>query len=508
MREELNWEGMGMGEWLTKELHTQQDTKSLLDSHFNLVQCHLRNHTFLHSEPSARTVSIQYPNSSKAVLRNTNILNMNYVPGQRHLSHHSSPVSQRNVHWTKQEKRCLKELQEGFWVISAMEGSNAYVGTATDRQLQLALEKRRTMQPKWFERRNAILFDADVCGGLNLGMQQSPYNPFHDSGSSGSSPATSPRGSSPTSSSVLSSSPDTKLLIGQGMHLDSKVKQLTSSMFSMKLVAAGNDKNLVLFNLATGKIQSILQGHRQSVYACKALNERTIISAGTEGMMCLWDIEKGKLMQSIDSAHSAPIYGVEVEKNQCALTYSKDGFIKLWDFRSGNRLDTDPVIQLSIPTTINVPNAPITIGVPTTAATSSNPAPIYDADMYLTSIVAADREGTVAYWDVRNSTKDPCHVWRPVTHQENGMITGVSVDRGKVSVLTQSTSEKGDTVHVYETLTAAFAEISRWSEGHSRVGEKIIMRKGDSGHPHLMNMETYNEIFVPHKNGQLKCISL
>lgn len=401
-----------------------------LKRHLNLVQCHFQNKRFRSREPSQKSIQIQYPVPVKA------IISMQYV-------RHDARQNESPVQWTCDERRLREELRHGFWVVSAMSHEDSYIGTIPDRYL---LRKQRIV-PRTFESRNALLFDMDVM----------------------------------TSPEVVPEKRNGKVLVGKGMQIDNKVNQITSSMFSCRLVAGGNDRNLVTWNMATGKVQSILQGHRGAVYACKVFNEQYVVSAG-RNTICLWDVDRQQLVQHVQGSSKGPVYGILVERGNCIVSYAKDGFLRVFAFHDG-RLSEEPVLKVAI---------------------TDDHHPIYHADMYLSSIVASDREGNVAYFDLRLST-EPIHVWKPNQYQENAMVNGVALDAGKASVLCTDGSGMCQ-IHVYETLTDGFAEVSRWEQRSYLARENVFFRTGNVDSE--TDMERYNQILVPDKDGNLLCVQL
>lgn len=65
------------------------------------------------------------------------------------------------------------------------------------------------------------------------------------------------------------------------------------------LVSGSGDRSIRVWDLATGKQRAQLAGHREAVYqvGCTAESHR-LVSAGTDGLMVVWDADSGQALQS------------------------------------------------------------------------------------------------------------------------------------------------------------------------------------------------------------------
>lgn len=378
-------------------------------------------------------------------------------------------LQDQKIQWTKDEYRAVSSLSDGFWIASGMSLSGRY----SEPTSKIAIynhdntSKVKTLNPKWSKKTNSIIFDSDL----------SDIPQFGENIENGT------------------------LQIGRGSQIEAKAKKLSSSMLPIKLVTCGYDSNLVVYNFVTGNPINILQGQKQSIYSCKAINKNQVVSVGIDRSLYLWDLHSMKLVQKIEKIHNSSIYGVVVEKDNCAMTHSKDGHIKIFDFRC-SRLKEDAVFDLVAPPKIPkiYYNNGFAIGrigqngiverfsIPQTHNFNDlrneelfkalNPPlkPIYNADMCDTQIAATSGADRLFTWDLRNSS-DPVLLWDSQNEIQESKITAVACERGRVIVSWSSVQDR-DGVKVFETLTSKYESIYEYrfaSEG--KIGDQIILKK-------------------------------
>src|SRR4051812_33900402 len=104
-------------------------------------------------------------------------------------------------------------------------------------------------------------------------------------------------------------------------------------------LSGGEDKTLVLWDVATGKVLRTLAEHTSSVQSV-AFTNRNALSASYDKTLKLWDVRKGKVLRTF-TGHSGPVYSVAFAPNgRTALSGSEDNTLKLWQVATGKELRT------------------------------------------------------------------------------------------------------------------------------------------------------------------------
>ena len=85
----------------------------------------------------------------------------------------------------------------------------------------------------------------------------------------------------------------------------------------------------------------ILQGHRDSIYAARiAPDAKSVATASYDRDVLIWDVATGKVVRTL-SGHNDAVYGLSFSPNGKLLaTASGDRTVKLWDVATGQRMDT------------------------------------------------------------------------------------------------------------------------------------------------------------------------
>lgn len=102
------------------------------------------------------------------------------------------------------------------------------------------------------------------------------------------------------------------------------------------IVAAGNDRRILHWNLKSSAVPSELGRHRTYVH-CLALSPDglSLISGSEDGMIMLWDVRKRELTRSL-RRHTGAVAGAAFSPDgNCVATVSWDGSVKVWDPVSG-----------------------------------------------------------------------------------------------------------------------------------------------------------------------------
>lgn len=107
------------------------------------------------------------------------------------------------------------------------------------------------------------------------------------------------------------------------------------------LATCDTDCNLRLWQVQTGKLLSIFQGHTNWVRTVAfSPDGKTLASGGADCTVKLWDVREGKCLRSC-TGHGNEVYSVVFSPQSNILASSSgDRTIKLWDVSTGNCLKT------------------------------------------------------------------------------------------------------------------------------------------------------------------------
>lgn len=111
------------------------------------------------------------------------------------------------------------------------------------------------------------------------------------------------------------------------------------------VITAVNDHSLKVWNAETGKLTKVLNGHHDEVFALEShpFDENVILSAGHDGQICIWDIQKGiilaKFVNTIEGQGHGAVFDAKwsPDGNMIAATDSH-GHILMFGFGTNERM--------------------------------------------------------------------------------------------------------------------------------------------------------------------------
>ena len=105
------------------------------------------------------------------------------------------------------------------------------------------------------------------------------------------------------------------------------------------LAWAGADKNVRLFDTATGQEKPALAGHDKSVHSIAfSPNGRILASGGEDGMILFWDVGTGQVARTLER-HTKSVTAVRFSPDGRLLaSASDDRTVRLWDAASGKEV--------------------------------------------------------------------------------------------------------------------------------------------------------------------------
>lgn len=105
------------------------------------------------------------------------------------------------------------------------------------------------------------------------------------------------------------------------------------SLYRNRLISAGNDKVIRIWDYNSLKCEKMLTGHLDVIRTLDVQNDN-LVSGGLDYKIKLWDLENYRLIYSVDEAHTKCIESV-IFARDFFISGSKDGFIKIWNFIKG-----------------------------------------------------------------------------------------------------------------------------------------------------------------------------
>ena len=97
------------------------------------------------------------------------------------------------------------------------------------------------------------------------------------------------------------------------------------------IVSSAQDKNLILWDLLSGKYIHTFYGHQGTVYSVHSLCDNLVASGSTDTLLKIWDTHNKECIISLRS-HTKPIVTVRSDDTKM-YSASEDKTIKIWDKR-------------------------------------------------------------------------------------------------------------------------------------------------------------------------------
>ncbi len=110
---------------------------------------------------------------------------------------------------------------------------------------------------------------------------------------------------------------------------------------NLQIATAGQDKNIKIIDIASGKIVRTLNGHTNLVNNLAIAPNSDLLASGSyDSTINLWQISTGKLLQSL-TGHTDKIWGLAISPSgKLVVSASRDRTIRIWDVQTGKSLLT------------------------------------------------------------------------------------------------------------------------------------------------------------------------
>ncbi len=138
-------------------------------------------------------------------------------------------------------------------------------------------------------------------------------------------------------------------------------KQVYSLSFSpdgKTLASGGLDKTIRIWTVDTGEHKKTLRGHTDQVTHIQFADDETLISYGHDKMVRLWDIKKGRQKNSFEVGVYSQDIGFSPDGNFALLrNYKEDQpySLYLWDLETGSHTTLSKQVKYTIQFPVNIP---------------------------------------------------------------------------------------------------------------------------------------------------------
>jgi serine-threonine kinase receptor-associated protein len=107
------------------------------------------------------------------------------------------------------------------------------------------------------------------------------------------------------------------------------VKAVDISRDSRRAVTGGQEKLLQVWDTEHGLCSASLQGHQDVIKQVLWVNDNTVLSAGADAVIRLWDLRSGS--QGLTAFAKAPVASLELSKDGKTLTSAAGKEVTFWD---------------------------------------------------------------------------------------------------------------------------------------------------------------------------------
>ncbi|WP_055076893.1 serine/threonine-protein kinase [Pseudanabaena sp. 'Roaring Creek'] len=108
-----------------------------------------------------------------------------------------------------------------------------------------------------------------------------------------------------------------------------------------QIITAGQDKNIKIIDIASGKILKTLSGHTNLINSLAIAPASDLLASGSyDNEINLWQISTGKLWRSL-KGHTDKIWGLAISTDgKFVISASRDKTLIIWDVKTGEALHT------------------------------------------------------------------------------------------------------------------------------------------------------------------------
>ncbi len=109
---------------------------------------------------------------------------------------------------------------------------------------------------------------------------------------------------------------------------------------SQTIISAGADTNILVWDRATGEPAQQMRGHRSYINALELSGDGRLLASGSaDTTVRVWDMETGEQLQQL-TGHTSPVNAVRFSPNKLVISGSADRTVRVWDVDTGKSLRT------------------------------------------------------------------------------------------------------------------------------------------------------------------------
>ena len=115
---------------------------------------------------------------------------------------------------------------------------------------------------------------------------------------------------------------------------------------AQSLATAGYDRNLILWDVATGQILKTFQGHNDAIYsACFSPNGKLIATASGDRTIKLWDVASGHRLDTFSQPAKDQTTVAFSPNGQHVAAAGADARIRIWQISEAGQEGTNPILH-------------------------------------------------------------------------------------------------------------------------------------------------------------------
>ena len=132
------------------------------------------------------------------------------------------------------------------------------------------------------------------------------------------------------------------------------IHSLVISDDETKLISAGSDNNIKLWDIETKKCLSTLKGHSDAIRSVKVTKDgRVAVSGSRDKTIKVWNLDSGSCLGTLEG-HTSSVRSVDISPDNRVIASAgfTDGNIRLWDLKSGECLQVINTEQANSPLSV------------------------------------------------------------------------------------------------------------------------------------------------------------
>lgn len=116
-----------------------------------------------------------------------------------------------------------------------------------------------------------------------------------------------------------------------------------------RIVSAGDDGKLRIWNPDTGELIKILGGHRFVALAVSALADGRLVSGSADGVLHVWDSDSGEILKTFKEKSFGGLLSILALEPSRVIVGYWNGALRVWSFESGDVLQTLEAHEGAVP---------------------------------------------------------------------------------------------------------------------------------------------------------------